>query len=96
MPYECPRCGEAFMGRPGLDDHLQGVRHCKNRERIVSNAILGLKISQQEQLRQERRHCPDEAAKWRMIYQIAFPHVQESDIPPACKPPSTLQQFGQR
>ena len=86
-PHECPRCEEGFNTHETLNDHLKRAEPCHiSSAGVAYNSIQGLNMSKREVLKRERKHCSDEAAKWRVVYKVAFPHnVKDADIPSACK-----------
>ncbi|KAH7036267.1 hypothetical protein B0J12DRAFT_268996 [Macrophomina phaseolina] len=86
LPIICPRCHERFATNRNLTDHLMAPERCPAVEEQLES-MLGLNQDQVAQLKKKTRAraLMSEAQKWRMVFQIVFPDVEECDIPSPCK-----------
>jgi hypothetical protein len=86
QPIRCPRCCSAFLSIKARDLHITDDGPCERRD-IGDFDTLTFTPQQEQQLRsRENLKGKPQDVRWRDIYRILFPDVDDDDIPNPCKP----------
>ncbi|KAK0725905.1 hypothetical protein B0H67DRAFT_143264 [Lasiosphaeris hirsuta] len=83
--YRCQRCWQPFRDEAGFVDHQRALEPCPLRE---IEHVEGFDATQERSLRSRKRAKQDlsEPEKWREVYKVLFPHVEDDNVPSPCKP----------
>src|SRR6478609_5629751 len=80
--FRCGRCWQPFKDQAGHLDHQRMPEPCCLRE---MEHVEGFDAVQEGRLRSRKKAKgvaeQSEAEKWRDVYKILFPHVEDDDIP---------------
>ncbi|KAK1759753.1 hypothetical protein QBC47DRAFT_372993 [Echria macrotheca] len=78
--YRCGRCWQPFKDERSHLEHQRLTDPCALRD---IEHVEGFDAGQERSLRSRRRVNPErsEVAKWREVFKILFPHVEDEDIP---------------
>jgi hypothetical protein len=80
----CVRCCAAFETETDRDDHMRSQEQCSVRDPPPRRN--GFNASQRDQLKSRPKgyKLMSEPQKWRYVYKILFPEVDDADIPSPC------------
>lgn len=87
--YSCPRCFWTSESQVELNRHSRANPPCKTIEQNP-NPDDGLNEDQKSKIRSRKYHATgcgpvSEADRWKQIYRICFPTVEEDEVPSPCK-----------
>jgi hypothetical protein len=84
--HRCGRCWQHFKDEASYRSHQRMTKPCPLRD---IELIEGFDSTQEQSLKSRKRANPElsETGKWREVFKILFPDVEDDDIPSPCKYP---------
>jgi hypothetical protein len=84
-PIRCPRCLETFEKIKDMNLHIQDDERCQKRTRKEDDSE-GFTVEQEQQLRsRENLKGKTQDIRWREVFTILFPDIEEDEIPDPCE-----------
>jgi hypothetical protein len=84
-PIRCPRCLEIYPTTKDLNLHIKDDDRC-NKRTAEEDESEGFTPEQEQQLRsRENLKGKGHDTRWREVFKILFPDVDDDDIPDPCE-----------
>jgi hypothetical protein len=82
----CPRCWEFFDKKEQLNDHQRAAASCDIKELSFNLSGEGFDERQERELKRRGKHQGrTEKEKWKEMFHILFPEVDQNAIPDPCE-----------